>query len=358
MSLDADNEQRTADLPKHDTRKADPSWRSDGELVTISSPVPDFEEAEILHLLATNSAAPPEHPAIPVDLPVTPEHLATIRDSIAEIGQQTPIVLWNDLDGQRYVLDGRTRLAACQELGIPAKYVMLCEDDLHGQTPTEWIIARHAANGATRRLTDTQHALLGALLCKELELAAKQRQQHQPCAADQETGKSYELAAAKLDLPPNAVRQARSVIDDLELLTLIRAGRLSLSTAASIARGKEQQRESALHQALTAEFTRKQVSCRRDSLKLAKRLLGLAKDAKRIAGPAGWSLAWLGGELTAAAARIEQMLPTALCAACGGQGCQTCNCRGWLTSEDGDRDLETAFSHQASTEPSPRRSSA
>lgn len=342
MSLDADNEQRTADLPKHDTGKAEPSWRSDGEPVTVSSPAPgSVEEGEVIHLLPVEEHVPP-HPLIPPDLPITPEMVAAIRASIAEIGQATPIVIWIESEGDRFLLDGRTRLAACRELGIPAKYVLLTVNELRGQSLTHWIIARHLANGATRRLNDTQQALLGALLCKELELAAKQRQQHQTDAVGQETGKSYELAAAKLDLPPNAVRQARAVIDDLELLTLIRAGRLSLSTAASIARGKEQQRENALHQALTAEFTRKQVSCRSDSLKLAKRLLGLVKDAKRIDGPVAWNLASLCGELTAAAARLEQMLPTALCAACGGRGCQTCEFRGWLTSEDGDRELETA----------------
>ncbi len=305
------------------------------EPVTISSPAPSsIEEGEILHLLAADAVEPPPHPLIPASLRVTAENLAVVRNSIAEIGQQTPIVLWIDPDGQSYVLDGRTRLAACRELGIPTKYSTLCTDELKDHTLRSWIICRHAANGATRRLSHVDQAFLAAALCKEYEGAAKQRQHHCPEAADQETGKSHELAAYKMNLTPNAVRQARAVIDDAELSALVRAERLPLSTAASIARGKPEKRERQLQQALKASFARNQARWRRERMKLAKRLLGLVKDAKRIGGPATWGLAQISQDLAAIAHQVEQSVPAALCGDCAGKGCPGCQSRGWLTTHE------------------------
>jgi len=66
-----------------------------------------------------------------IDIPerirdIDPEHLFDLKNSIAEIGQQTPITVVRK--GGRYELvAGLHRLKACEELGIPVKAIVLPE---------------------------------------------------------------------------------------------------------------------------------------------------------------------------------------------------------------------------------------
>src|SRR6056297_2270115 len=60
----------------------------------------------------------PIHPAVEITPPLTAEEYAEMVESIREHGQRDPITVC-----QGFIVDGRHRLRACQELGIEPKYI-------------------------------------------------------------------------------------------------------------------------------------------------------------------------------------------------------------------------------------------
>ena len=93
--------------------------------------------------------------------PLTPETRAKLRASIAEEGQQEPIVLWEQF-GQRIVVDGHNRHSICLELGIQPRYKFAMFANL--TEVKDWMIERQLGR---RNLTPEQAAYLRGLKAQQ-----------------------------------------------------------------------------------------------------------------------------------------------------------------------------------------------
>src|SRR5207244_1034335 len=91
------------------------------------------------------------HPAAKKFPLMTAEKFAALKDDIAKHGQHEPIALHRGR-----VLDGRNRLRACEELGLPPKTVKL-DDKID---PEVYVLS---LNAHRRHLTKSQQAMLAAM---------------------------------------------------------------------------------------------------------------------------------------------------------------------------------------------------
>ena len=87
----------------------------------------------------------------------TDEEYRNIKDDIADNGLQVPILLFNNM-----VLDGRTRLRCCMELGIEPKF------EFFRGTDAEALRYVQSLNIFRRHLTPAQKAAAGRCIAEEL----------------------------------------------------------------------------------------------------------------------------------------------------------------------------------------------
>ena len=83
-----------------------------------------------------------------------PDDLESLAHHIKEHGLQNPIVI----DDNGVLIDGRMRLAACEQAGVEPRY-----ERLHGSDPVAYI---WGANGQRRQMTKGQKAMLAAMSLK------------------------------------------------------------------------------------------------------------------------------------------------------------------------------------------------
>ena len=142
--------------------------------------------------------------------PILPDVLEEVTESIRENGLRQPVVL--DVDGQ--IIDGRTRYAACQALGIEPETVVY-----EGRDVLEYI---RDANGNRRHVSTGARAMITA----QMMVAAGRRKD----------GKWQYGSQANSALVPNSftrrVQEAGTVLDWLpELADQVIAGELPLKVA-------------------------------------------------------------------------------------------------------------------------------
>ncbi|MCZ2109783.1 MAG: ParB N-terminal domain-containing protein [Dehalococcoidia bacterium] len=136
---------------------------------------------------------------------------ADLVASIREQGLVHPVVLH---EGR--VLDGRNRLLACEEAGVPPRFVTW---ESNGRSPTEWVLA---TNLQRRHLTQSQRAAVAAKALPLLRAEAKERQRHHGGTAPgrrkslsagvrEVKGKASERAAERFGVSSRYVEHATAV---------------------------------------------------------------------------------------------------------------------------------------------------
>ena len=136
----------------------------------------------------------------------SPGDYQAVLASIEEIGQQEPIVL---KDGQ--IIDGRTRLRACRELGVEPRFTELDAD----VDPLQYVVAK---NLARRHLDASQRAVIAYKLSAWSKPGGDRRSEAYREGVDHSAkmpdGFSQEQSAKLLNVSPRSVRQAGKVISE------------------------------------------------------------------------------------------------------------------------------------------------
>lgn len=157
---------------------------------------------------------------LPIDpaavlFPKLPEdELRALADDIRENGQRDAVIVFVDADGNRSLLDGRNRVAACKLVGVePKEREVTCEDI--GSDPVSYVLGK---NIYRRHLTKQQRAMAVAMLCPQ---------------------KGRGQTPKNLDFAPEYLRQARTVLKhDIKTARLVLADELSLHAAYQKASGE------------------------------------------------------------------------------------------------------------------------
>jgi hypothetical protein len=177
----------------------------------------------------TVSYAPHPRAVMMPDLPEKKYQL--LKAGIADHGLQHPIKV---LKGTSLLLDGRHRLRACQELGVPLRVeeIDIPEDEVAIYTGAE----------ATKRagLTPTQKVLIAVELFPEFKRRASDRQRLGVKLREGEKGKAAERAASLVGVSARYVEFGlRLLRKHPELFERVRQGDLTLAAAQREAKGKE-----------------------------------------------------------------------------------------------------------------------
>jgi hypothetical protein len=139
--------------------------------------------------------------------------------SIKENGQQVPIHCSPD----GILIDGRNRLLALSELGLPCKTEKIEPKDV-----TAWIVN---ANLHRRHLTSGQRAMIAEELCK-----LKHGGDHSKRSIDFLVSETIDSAAKKMNVGDAGVQRARRVRQHApELVEAVKSGHMSLDKAVKIA---------------------------------------------------------------------------------------------------------------------------
>jgi len=148
--------------------------------------------------------------------PMKPDEYEGLKTSLAQDGQQQPIMRFGDL-----VLDGVHRLAACIELELEPKFETFSGV---GKELRAYVLAQ---NLHRRHLSVAQRALIAA------EMATGQHGGDRSDQAQDEASPTQREAAAALNVSERSVRQARKIQAraDPEVLDAMRAGDISLNAA-------------------------------------------------------------------------------------------------------------------------------
>jgi hypothetical protein len=306
---------------------------------------------EELFLLPAEKDLPP-HPAAKA-FEVLPQQVRSMVESLREHGQLHPVEVYEDK-----ILDGQTRNLARKKLKLPLRCRRVT--DLGGKRPLEWVIARNMASGTARQLNDSQRAIIGAKLCRDLYQSRGEKEQ----------GRSHEIAARMVNVRPNRVRQGLKVIADSELESAVWHGSTTISSAAKIAElpvGKQRDEATAL-----AKDKSSKAALRRLLKPAGKSVDVLRQEVPEelceVFAAEGWNKAqkhlmaladWLRSMADHRAARIlcEKLTaadidamrdtlascrPWAVCPFCRGEGCNICHNSSWLSEEEYHRGLAAA----------------
>ena len=174
------------------------------------------------------------HPAADLFPMMDTVSFAKLVDDIRKNGQADPIVLLPD----DRLLDGRNRLAACQQIGRKPEVRVYRGDD-----PTGHVLS---LNVHRRHLSPSQLAMIGAESLPLFEEQAKDRQgtrtdlsTSSPIGEEVELGPSNILAAAAVGVGHSSVdRAARVAREAPELVDKIKAGELSVNAAHEVVRAR------------------------------------------------------------------------------------------------------------------------
>jgi hypothetical protein len=143
---------------------------------------------------------------------INPEAYKAFVEDIKERGQQEWVVTY---DGK--VLDGRNRMDACQELGIPLKF-----REYAGSDPIGFVLS---ANLHRRHLNEAQRAFVAAKLAN-LDVCANQ--------TTKGAGTSIEAAAKALSISRASVERAKTILKkgDPSLIEAVQQRQVSLAAGA------------------------------------------------------------------------------------------------------------------------------
>lgn len=200
------------------------------------------------------------------------EHEA-LTASIAEHGQLTPATSWCDAGGTEWLIDGRHRARACEQLGIPLRVERLDGDEGAARV---FVLA---ANVMRRHLNPSQRAAAAAALATR-----------GPGRADQTgsaAGFTQAEAARVAGVSERLVRSARTFAADSELTGAVMRGELTVTEAERRARG-------ALRLRLARESETQEWLTPPDVVLRSQRALGridgdpCAEPGRRV--PASWHL--------------------------------------------------------------------
>lgn len=108
------------------------------------------------------------HPLADIFPMMGPDAFAKLKESIRADGQIDPIITH-----EGYVLDGRNRLKACNELGKAPTFQQFSTLNLRNTTPEQYVWAK---NMERRHLTDEQRAAIAVKWSQRLEEDARRRQ--------------------------------------------------------------------------------------------------------------------------------------------------------------------------------------
>ena len=171
----------------------------------------------------------PIHPAAKM-FPVSPDQTDELANSMSVNGQIESVSVFDNK-----ILDGQRRNLARKQLGIRLRCKQ--QTDLEGLTPFEWAVRKNMAAGAARHLADSQRALIGARLCREIyEPRAEKRAKGGKKVPDEERNRACADAAVAVNVKVNRLRKAMKVIDAKwkPLEAAVWTGQVVISTAAKI----------------------------------------------------------------------------------------------------------------------------
>ncbi len=192
----------------------------------VAAPTPELQVHELAGLMP----------------PMSEGEYQELMTDIARHGLLEPVVLY---EGR--VLDGRHRVLACRELGIPIRTRVW---DGPG-TPLQFVLS---ANVVRRHLTASQRAALAVEVERLLAVQARERQRHhggtapgRPSTAgprsarEAAAGEAREQAARLLNTNAHYVTDAKRIAaEDPELLRRVRAGEITIPEARRELRQREE----------------------------------------------------------------------------------------------------------------------
>jgi hypothetical protein len=156
------------------------------------------------------------HPAADVFPMLDGDELAMLQNDIMVEGQLEPIITWNG-----YVIDGRNRLKACQNINKKPRFKERAFKD-----ESEVIAYIVSTNIRRRHLTTSQRAMIASELAK-LEAHRPAKGSAQICADTTQAD-----AAKALNVSRRAVQQAKAVDKaDPALAAKVKAGEVTLNAA-------------------------------------------------------------------------------------------------------------------------------
>lgn len=163
--------------------------------------------------------------------PMSDEEFQDLKDSIENIGVQTPIVIFEDK-----VIDGWHRYTAANDVGMPCPEVEL-EDDID---PRDFVLSQ---NKARRHLTKSQLALSYAKVYEwqPSALKASRGEPGSPLKTNQELA---ELAGTST----KTIKHAKTVLTegDEEVVKAVETGKISVKRGAQIAKLPKDQQAKAI----------------------------------------------------------------------------------------------------------------
>lgn len=161
---------------------------------------------------------------------ITGEEFEALRADIAEHGLREPITRWGSI-----VVDGKNRLAACEELGMTPEFREWrpsAKSRTGEQQDAEllaWVISK---NLHRRHLSESQRGMIAARLVTEKH-GGDRKSKDQAANLPLDQGD----AAAQLNVSERTVRTAAMVIENAapEVVKAVESGEVSVSDAAAIA---------------------------------------------------------------------------------------------------------------------------
>ena len=174
-----------------------------------------------------------QHPLSAAFPAMAAEDFQALKDSIAEIGVQNPITLFEGM-----VIDGWHRYTAANELGMHCPTVELGAVD-----PRDFVLAQ---NKARRHVTQAQLALATTAVYAWKPLGANQ---HAGSALSAEAPKSNKELAAIAGVGVRTIEQAKAVQTKAapEVVEAVKTNTIGLPKAAAIAKLPKEEQAAAIH---------------------------------------------------------------------------------------------------------------
>lgn len=179
-----------------------------------------------------------QHPLSAAFPAMAAEDFQALKDSIAEIGVQNPITLFEGM-----VIDGWHRYTAANELGMHCPTVELGDVD-----PRDFVLAQ---NKARRHVTQAQLALATTAVYSWKPVGNPEfSQSHTECVI----AKSNEELAAIAGVHKNTITQAKAVQTKAapEVIEAVKRGEIGLPKAAAIAKLPKEEQAAAIKKPIAA----------------------------------------------------------------------------------------------------------
>lgn len=284
------------------------------------------------------------HPACLVLPEMQPDEYEDLKRDIERHGVREPVRIHGG-----FILDGRHRWRACQELGIkcPTEDVTIDQDE----SLVEWVVS---TNVHRRSLTASQRAAVAAGMLPLLEEEAKERQRRgkaaPPPAAkhdlparlpEGQTGESREHAAKATGASPRYVQDAKAIKQaSPETFEKVKSGEVSIPEAKrqlkkppppAIVKPKDKLGKLITDPAVVKAFED-------DTLAdIGRRIDALRREVEAIEGNPHLRAQQIAQDLQNAKNAVRFATPFAVCPKHEGKKCKPCAGAGWLPKDVYDR---------------------